>query len=294
MRLFSSRYALLLLLSLFLCGQVLFGQVLAVTLQQSGATGVEGTIPSNPPTQAPTIITPVSGQTFANLPVVVAGLCPANLLIEVFKNNVFSGSAQCTNGSYTLKIDLFSGRNDLVARGYDALNQAGPDSNKVTVNFNEGLPGSAPRVSLTTSFAKRGAAPGDTLSWPMTISGGSPPYAINVDWGDKSTQDLISLSSPGDFVIQHVYTQSGVYNITVKASDKNGSVAFLQLVGIGNGTIQQATATVVKPTTTTTSNRILLLSIIISFPLLLSSFWLGKKHQLQVIRTKLRRGERPF
>ncbi|MEX1059161.1 MAG: hypothetical protein WEC17_01895, partial [Candidatus Saccharimonadales bacterium] len=84
------------------------------------------------------------------------------------------------------------------------------------------------------------------------------------------------------------------YNITIKASDSKGQTAFLQVVGIGNGPIQQTAATAKPTTTTSTSNRILLISLAVALPLLLSSFWLGKKHQLQVIRTRIRRGERPF
>ncbi len=281
------------ILGLLLIPLLLTSSVAAQTQQDSGAVGVEGTIPSAAPTQAPSITTPVNGQVFTTLPITVAGLCQTDLLVEVFKNDVFSGSVQCVGGSYSLQIDLFSGRNDLVARQFDALNQASPDSNIVTVTFNDSLPGAGPRISLTTAYAKRGAAPGDTLSWPITISGGTPPFAISVDWGDKSAQDLISRDAAGDVLLEHIYNQSGIYNITIKASDSKGQVAFLQVVGIGNGPIQQTTTT--RPSTqTTTSSRILLISLAVAIPLLLSSFWLGKKHQLQVIRARIRRGERPF
>lgn len=267
----------------------------AATLQTSGAVGVEGTIPSNPPTQAPTISTPINGQTFSTVPITVAGLCPSNLLIEVFKNGVFAGSVECQGGSYSLKIDLFSGTNILVARAYDSLNQAGPDSTKITVNFNDSLSGSTARVSLITAYSKRGAAPGETLTWPLSISGGSGPYAITVDWGDKSVPDLLSRSTAGNFTIEHVYSQAGVYNVTIKASDVNGSTAFLQVVGVGNGPIQQSSSSNKSPSiTSNTSNKAILLIMGICFPLLLLSFWLGKRHQLQTIRTRLRRGQRPF
>lgn len=282
------------ILGLLFAAAFLGGPVLAQTQQDSGAVGVEGTIPSAAPTQAPSITTPANGQIFTSLPITVAGLCQNGLLVEVFKNNVFSGSVQCVGGSYSIQIDLFSGRNDLVARQFDALNQASPDSNTVSVTFSDRLPGSGPRISLTTAYAKRGAAPGDTLTWPITISGGTPPFAISVNWGDKSALDLQSRDSAGDILLQHIYSQSGVYNITIKASDSKGQTAFLQVVGIGNGPIQQ-TASSAKPTVTViSSNRILLFSLAVVLPLLLSSFWLGKKHQLQVIRTHIKRGERPF
>jgi hypothetical protein len=281
------------LLALALIGSA--GHISAQTEQDSGAVGVEGTIPSAPPSSAPTITTPVNGQVFTTLPITVAGLCQNGLLVEVFKNGVFSGSVQCVGGSYSLQIDLFSGRNDLVARQFDDLNQASPDSNTVSVTFNDSLPGTGPRISLITAYAKRGAVPGDTLTWPITISGGTPPFAISVDWGDKSTPDLLSRDSAGDILLQHVYNQSGIYNITIKATDSQGQTAFLQVVGIGNGPIQQ-TAAAARPSgpSATVSNWILLISLAIVIPLLLTSFWLGRKHQLQVIRSRIRRGERPF
>ena len=56
------------------------------------------------------------------------------MLVKLFKNNVFAGSVQCEDGSYSIKTDLFVGTNELVARVYDDLDQPGPDSNVLTVN----------------------------------------------------------------------------------------------------------------------------------------------------------------
>jgi len=263
----------------------------AVTQQQSGSVGVEGTVPGAPPTQGATITVPSNGQVFNSIPINVAGLCPKVLLVEIFKNGVFAGSAQCPNGSFALQIDLFDGRNDLVARVYDALNQAGPDSNTVTVTFNSGTRAAGPRVSLLTEFAKRGANPGTPLTWPLTISGGKGPYAVSVDWGDKTPFDLISRANPGDFTIEHTYSQAGTYKVTIKASDANGDSAFLQVVGIGNGPIQQAAA---GQGGGQTKRVIIWWPLLLSIILIILAFWSGQKHQLAVIRDRLRRGERPF
>lgn len=272
----------------------LFSKASAATTQ-SGSVGIEGTIPANPPTQAPTINIPTNGQSFSSLPINVGGLCKTGLLVEVFKNNVFAGAVVCTGGSYSMQIDLFDSRNDLVARQYDELNQASPDSNVVTVTFNSGFVGSGPRLSLTTLYAKRGADPGAVLSWPITISGGKGPYAISIDWGDKSKTDLISRSGPGNIDLQHTYDKSGVYNIIIKATDANGQSAFLQVVGVANGPIQQSTAG--GATVNANQNQAVPLYVwvilILLLPLILSTFWLGKKHQLQKIRANLRRGDSP-
>lgn len=268
------------------------GHATAVT-QQSGSTGIEGTVPSPPPSQAATIDIPKNGQVFSNLPITVSGLCPANTLVEIYKNNVFAGSTNCVSGSFNLQIDLFDGRNDLVAKVFDNLNQAGPDSATVTVTYTSNISTGSPRITLTTQFAKRGADPGSILTWPITLSGGVGPYAISVDWGDKSNPDLISQKSPDNLTLQHTYAQSGVYKVTVKATDANGESAFLQLVAIANGPIKQSGVTS-GSSSLSIQTKILLWPIILLFILMIIAFWVGKKHQLEAIRNRLRKGEPPF
>lgn len=268
------------------------GQALAATSQQ-GSTGISGTVPSAPPSQAPTINVPGNGQNFTSLPITVSGLCPNNTLVEIYKNNVFAGADNCRNGSYSLQIDLFDGRNDLIARAYDDLNQASPDSNTVTVNYTSPVPIPGTRIFLTTQFAKRGADPGSILTWPITLSGGSGPYAISVDWGDKSNPDLISQGTPGNITLQHTYANPGVYKVTIKATDANGIAAFLQVVGVGNGPIKQ-TGTGAGSSTFTIQTKIILWPIIVLFILMILAYWIGKRHQLEAIQNRLRKGEPPF
>src|SRR3954469_10172322 len=111
--------------------------LVSAATQDSGSVGIEGRISSPPPTVPASISVPGTGQSFTTLPITVSGICTNDLLVKIFKNNVFSGSAQCKNGSYSIQIDLFSGQNELIARIYDALDQPGPDSNVVTVTFND-------------------------------------------------------------------------------------------------------------------------------------------------------------
>lgn len=265
----------------------------AVT-QQAGSTGVSGTVPGPPPSQAATIDIPRNGQSFNTIPITVSGFCPTNTLIEIYKNGVFAGSAECQGTSYSLQIDLFDGRNDLVAKDYDSLNQNGPDSNTVTVNFSSAIPIPGSRITLSTQFAERGADPGTILSWPITLSGGTGPYAFSIDWGDKSTPDLMSQSAPGNLTLSHTYAQSGIYKVTVKATDINGNSAFLQLVAIANGPVQQAGTNSKNSIITTQQTKVLLWPLIVLFVLLISSFWLGRRHMLEAIRNRLAKGDPPF
>lgn len=259
---------------------------------QNGSVGLQGQVAGSPPTTGATITVPGNGQSFSSTPITVAGVCPNGLLVEIFKNNVFGGSVECTNGSFSLQVDLFDGRNDLVARVYDSLNQSGPDSATVSVNYNPNLSISPARLLILSAYAKRGAQPDSTLTWPISLSGGVGPYAVSVDWGDKTNPDLISRAAAGDFNIDHIYKQAGAYIVIIKATDSKGAAAFLQVVGVGNGPIQQSTGN--------TNNQVIVQTKIIWWPLVIAviliivSFWLGRRQQIQQIRIRLRKGQRPF
>ncbi len=268
----------------------------AFAAQEQGSVGMEGRISAPPPAQAATISIPRSGQTFNTLPVTVSGICPNGLLVKLFKNNVFAGSTQCNNGSFSMIIDLFDGQNELVARVYDALDQAGPDSNAVQVTFNNERPTFGGRVSLSSAIAKKGTNPGQKLSWPISVSDGEAPYAISVDWGDGKTPDLLSRQFAGNFDIEHVYDNPGVYNIVIKATDKNGGTAYLQLVGVANGALSQEDDSSKKEDagSTTVKQTLLWWPAAIFIPLIIATFWLGSRHRLHVLKKKIERGDRPF
>lgn len=288
------------LMVILLCATTVVAQV---QNPSGGNMGLQGTISSPPPTQGATITLPRDGQTFTAIPITVSGICPDGLLVKLFKNNVFAGSVQCQNGSYSIVVDLFSGQNELIARVYDALDQPGPDSNIVRVNFIDNRPGAASRVTLTSNFAKRGANPGEELVWPIILSGGIGPYAISIDWGDGTPPDLISQQYPGTFNIKHKYATPGVYNIVIKASDKDGGVAYLQLVGIANGPLSQDTGNGSGSSGSVDENgsgssspttKILWQPAALTIPFVISTFWLGKKYELRMLRRKIERGDRPF
>lgn len=294
------RFSTIVVASLFLlaCSLFIAPKVHALGSQQnpqSGAVGLEGTVPSPPPTQAATIATPGNGASFKSTPITVSGLCKTGLLVKIFSNNIFVGSASCKGGSYSLQVDLFSGRNDLVARVYDTLDQAGPDSNVVSVTFADTqFVAFGTHVSLSSIFAQLGADPGKELVWPIILSGGVGPYALSVDWGDGSAPSLQSESFPGNINIKHTYKSAGVYKVIVKATDANGTVAFLQLVGVGNGKVSQSAITGSSSggggsNIATTKTNIIWWPMLLLMPLIFSSFWLGRRHELFSIRKQLER-----
>jgi hypothetical protein len=243
---------------------------------QQGTIGLEATISSAPPTRAATIAVPVSGAVFTSVPINISGLCQTGLLVKIFDNGVFVGSTVCANGSYSVQIALFSSRNDLVARVFDALDQAGPDSGTVTVTFNDAqFLRFGSHVSLTSAYAIRGAAPNSELDWPLIISDGEGPYAVSVDWGDGSPADLFSLANSGPFTVKHTYKSAGIYRLIVKATDKNGGTAFLQLVGQATGAIQATKST----SNTTVIEHTAWWPALAMLPLVAAAYWTGGKKE---------------
>lgn len=252
----------------------------------SGSVGLQGTISTAPPKTGATISAPGNGAVFTSLPITVSGLCPKGLLVKIFANNVFVGSVQCENGSYSIQIDLFSGQNDLVARVYDALDQAGPDSNVVSVTFNSAqFAQFGTQILLTSIYAQRGAPPSQELSWPILLSGGTSPYAISVDWGDGTPTDLISQSTAGGFTIKHTYKSAGIYKVIVKATDKNGDTAFLQLVAVATGATQSGTGG--KSGSSTERTIIIWWPCLLMIPLIVAAFWVGRRNELYSLRKQL-------
>ena len=262
---------------------------------QSGSVGLEGTISADPPKQGATITTPGNGASFTATPITVNGLCPKGLLVKLFANNVFIGSVSCTTGSYSLQTDLFSGQNDLVARVYDALDQAGPDSNVVTVNFVDAkFAQFNTRVALSSPYATRGAAPGQELTWPITLSGGIGPYALSVDWGDGSAPDLLSQAFAGNISIKHTYKAAGVYKMIIKATDSTGTSAFLQLVGVATGKVAVGSASGSSNGGSSGSGgsgairtKVIWWPAAVMLPLIIATFWVGRRHELYTLRKQL-------
>lgn len=263
---------------------------------QSGTVGVEGTIPSDPPTQAASIATPTNGQTFSTIPITVRGVCPANTLIKVFSNEIFIGSAPCTNGSYSVDVSLFSGRNDLVARVFDALDQQGPDSNVVTVTFNDAqFAQFGSHVLITSQYARRAAAPNEVLQWPVIVSSGLGPYALSVDWGDGTPVELLSRPFAGIIDFRHTYKSSGVYRVTFKVVDTNGTTGYLQVVAVITGAIEGKTGSASSTAgdgaggnkTIVTQREIAWWPMALMIVPAFLTFWLGRRYELSALRKRL-------
>lgn len=252
-----------------------------------GSYGLEATKTQEAPTTGATITTPGNGASFNTSPITVNGICPGDLLVQVFNNNVMVGAVMCNNGSFSLQVSLFAGTNELTAIVFDTLDQPGPVSNTVTVNYTDtSFSAFGALITLTSSYGRRSAAAGTELTWPLQLSGGTGPYAFSLDWGDGTATELKSQSLAGLVNISHVYKKAGIYQANIKVTDVNGVSAFLQVIAVSNG-IVDATPEAPNTTESTPAPQVLWIPTAVALIFLLPAYWLGRRSQIVSIRNKM-------
>jgi hypothetical protein len=279
---------------LLIAGTLLLLATRGVLADQADISAVvHGSVPS----QAPIITNPASGQHFTLTPITVEGSCIAGYKVVLYDNGALAGSAICRpDGTFNIKNDLIIGRNELMARQYDGLDQPSPDSNIVVVYLDRTLPPIVPVTpggsSAQQQFVIRSdtpykvGRPSDVFDWPFSVIGGQPPYAISINWGDGTT-DVISITSPGSFHAKHSYDSPGNYHLIIKGSDSKGQTAYLELLAVINGDVGVATAS----STGFIDGGILLVlwPLYILMFIMLLSFWLGERIELYKVKQELLR-----
>ena len=255
-----------------------------------GGYGLQATKKQAAPTQGATITVPGNGASFTDSPITVQGICPTDLLVQLYNNNVMVGAVMCENGSFTIEVSLFAGINELKAAVYDAVDQTGPESNVVTVTYtNARFSAFGELVTLTSNYGRRAAAAGAQLSWPLQLSGGTGPYAFSIDWGDGSDPQLMSQALAGAFSIGHVYKNGGIYQINIRVTDANGVTAFLQLIAVSNGTAGPPTGVTEGDGGGAVRERVIILWVpaAVALILLFPTYWLGRRSQLVSLRNRM-------
>lgn len=234
--------------------------VAAQTQTSSGDVTVSSFVTGPPPATAPTIDSPTNNETFREKNISVSGDCIAGLIVKIFRNNTFAGSAICdSHGSYVIRIDLFQGRNDLTARQYDIANQSSPDSNTITVFFapitpnipdeeggsagpgrpNQGGNKKPPVIAnfqliIDYDYTFQGVFQNKPFELPISFSGGVGPYALSIDWGD-SESSLFSRKDTTRFTPSHIYKSAGFKTVVIKVTDSKGETSRIQFVILVNG-----------------------------------------------------------
>lgn len=255
------------------------------------SVGLSGTMPGHPPKTAAIITSPTNGTSLADSPTEVSGICPADTLVEIYDNDIFAGSTTCKSGRFSLKIGLMLGKNQLIARVYNAVNQEGPQSATVSVSYSVAAGVSsalAPldlggkQLIINTSAVFRGTFPGQDLNVPVTIIGGTPPYALNIDWGDSSNK-VISRDNNITFSVDHIYQKPGTFQITLQATDKNGRVAFLTVAAIVNGQPPVAASNSSNNGNGPSSAILELWPLYTASAAVVISFWMGERRERRLL-----------
>jgi peptidoglycan hydrolase-like protein with peptidoglycan-binding domain len=275
---------------LFLVGVFLLGFT-----QISGADGVgiSATVAAPPVSGAAAITAPAMNQHVTITPIQVTGLCQVGTMIKLYDNGVFAGSTFCVSkASFSLQADLYTGRNDLIVREYNAINQPGQDSATVTVYYDltasqlSGLDNGGGQLLLISNNEYKGSFINQEISWPLEIHGGTPPYSVSWDWGDGQT-DTLTRSDVGAFSLKHTYTKKGIeykstFPIVIRVIDANGQAAYLQLVTIVNSDKNPIIPADI-PSGTLIAWPLWVLAL-----MLVATFWLGEAREKAVLRWKER------
>jgi hypothetical protein len=294
----------------------------------SGSYDVHVRVPGPPPSVPATIETTnnspvVARLTVKSLPLSITGSCPVNTYEVLYRNSVFSGVALCdAAGSYGLQTDLFPGLNRLQVQDYSLTDAAGPLSDTIEVVYEPPMPPptggttasspthpsgqTIPPLVVKTNFIFQGYYRGESTPWTLDVEGGTPPYAVEVVWGDGE-HSLISRPNAGSFDLSHIYKSAGAYKgsygVVVTASDSAGQQTYLQLLSIINNPPNAAGSTggKAKPPSisflATTPDSLKRLTAYLwpgygMVVLMLISFWLGERRELHVLRPYLKGAHR--
>ena len=122
------------------------------------------------------------------------------------------------------------------------------------------------------------------MTMPIDILGGTPPYAVNVQFGDANNK-VVPRPDNTTFRVPHTYNKAGVYQISIQATDSKGRVAFLGVAAIVNG---QPAAEAAGTATTSTPNQLLLLwPVYTSAIAIVISFWLGERREKKIMSKQI-------
>lgn len=103
------------------------------------------------------------------------------------------------------------------------------DATTVCDNQKVGALNSGGKLKVAVDCIPRVFKANVTYSVGFQVSGGSAPYAVDIDWGDgKTPHTLISLTSASYKTVHIVYAEAGSYTIKVKVSDSQGLPAYVQ------------------------------------------------------------------
>lgn len=211
---------------------------------------VNAVVPYEAPTKAATITSPseAKGTVVYDAEQTISGTCQLQnprAIVSIWKAQVVLGSAECTDGTFSIPVVLYLGENNLVVKTANANGLYGPDSTKVMIQLKKPtnanpLPEGVDRPTTIESHqaaTNQGGISGLTVtteapytvlsnvkvaSIHVVVGGGQRPYVLQLKWGDGSTE-AHSIDQAGTYEFTHEYTFSRSYGVNVYLRDVLGA-----------------------------------------------------------------------
>jgi hypothetical protein len=206
--------------------------------------------PAPIPTDPAVITNPAGDTTVYVAPLTVSGTCPVitpQVSVAIIDNGTIAGSAPCdASNQFSVVITLAAGANTLVARTFTITGDSGPDSTPVTVTYVPPVPPQPPTGTTPAPVTPTPAAPpldividepfivfgpDKDAVWTGSITGGTAPYRVRIDWGDGSIV-FYTITKPGQQQFSHHYHVMRAYTITMQVTDHSGQSVTRQYAAV--------------------------------------------------------------
>ena len=234
---------------------VLAGAVMiAITMVQRAAAnslfGVSAMVPGPVPATSAIITTPAADATLTSKSALIAGSCPISqppLTVVLIMDGTAAGSAYCdSNNNFALPVTLSPGMHSLVAQTYNSTLGQGPDSTLMQITYKQsGTSPAAATVALSAGEPFTILQADLSATWAGSITGGTPPYKVLVDWGDGHVDSHTVAQADQQFTHRYAALQS--YNARVAVTDAVGASAQQQYAATAYEAVLVPVATLTQP-----------------------------------------------
>jgi hypothetical protein len=222
--------------------------MIVTTFKAFGATTqLSMSITASPLEEPATITKPADQERFNLADIVVAGTCPTDSYVKIYKNEAFSGVAPCESNKYEFTITLAKGANLLRVRAFNFSDQEGPASGSITVYYDAPVTAMSPsqpkpmpqtdQLRILTDFKYKVHQSGHPGLLDLALAGGVAPYAVAIYWNDGKITP-ISRTDRSSFTPEHAYAEKPrmyTYVIKIAASDTDGNSDYIQLMAVIDG-----------------------------------------------------------
>jgi hypothetical protein len=190
---------------------------------------VGGTVAAPIPKTAPIIGNAPIG-TISTGSIQISGTCPLispQPIVIATVNGKNAGSSICDNSNnFSLPVSLTPGPQQLTTSTQTITGGIGPATTATSFTYTPKatLAVDTPQLTADAPFAFLGAD--ETGNWSGTISAGTAPYYLHVDWGDGKQDNYKPTAGAQQY--SHIYAKVRPYNAAFYLTDSRGHSTTLQ------------------------------------------------------------------